>query len=57
MSDEMAQIKLEAILEELCEEGLTEEEAYDYIRNYVRNFYQYYPKEMEEDANARIAVD
>ena len=52
MSNEIAENKLEKVMEELVDDGLTEVEAYDYIKNYVRNFYQYYLK--EDDKNARI---
>ena len=57
MSNEIAENKLEKVMEDLVDDGCTEEEAYDYIKNYVRNFYQYYQKDMEEDANATISLE
>ena len=57
MSEELAENKLEKIMEELVDDGCTEEEAYDYIKNYVRNFYQYHQKDMEEDANATNSLE
>ena len=52
MTNEIAENKLEKVMEDLVDDGLTEEEAFDYIRNYVHNFYQYYSK--EDDENAKI---
>lgn len=57
MSEELAENKLEKIMEELVDDGCTEEEAYDYIKNYVRNFYQYRQKDMEEDTNATNSLE